>query len=247
MSAQLQAVVTMCGMMLDALGGLLLAYDLLGGRHGPLRMLVRITVYTILYGLVSGLILGFKFGLIAGVGLGTVLGIDLGRKARGHTEFNLKIEAIYGVSRVLVIGLATGLSYSWELAGVLTALLLPFYLIALNWTRMAILGYRQSKQLTFDRRNIFFALGRGVAISIIGFVSVIVVHGFDKYCGFGIKLGLSIGLSLVLLSLLAPAIEWWSDQLPERSLGIAGAVMFVIGFWIQALPYIVVLLGIPLN
>src|SRR2546429_5139055 len=43
------AAVSLTGICLDVLGGLYLAYDLLGGQHGPLRLLTRIVTYSIVY------------------------------------------------------------------------------------------------------------------------------------------------------------------------------------------------------
>ena len=38
--------------------------------------------------------------------------------------------------------------------------------------------------------------------------------------------------------------EWWADSLPERRLGVAGAVLVVLGFALQSLQYWSVLLDI---
>ena len=52
------ASVAIAGSCLDVLGSLYLAYDLLGGPHGPLRLLTRAVTYSILFGLGYGLGLG---------------------------------------------------------------------------------------------------------------------------------------------------------------------------------------------
>jgi hypothetical protein len=53
---------------LDVIGSLYLAYDLLGGQHGPLRLLTRAVTYSIVFGVGYGL--GLWFGLAAGLGTG---------------------------------------------------------------------------------------------------------------------------------------------------------------------------------
>ena len=50
------------------LGALYLAYDLLGGEHGPLRTLTRAVTYGALFGTGYGLALGPVFGLVSGRG-----------------------------------------------------------------------------------------------------------------------------------------------------------------------------------
>jgi hypothetical protein len=46
MDHHIVAAVSISGISLDVLGGLYLAYDLLGGQHGPLRLLTRIVTYS---------------------------------------------------------------------------------------------------------------------------------------------------------------------------------------------------------
>ena len=44
------ALVSIIGSSLDVLGAMYLAYDLLGGEHGPLRTLTRAVTYGALFG-----------------------------------------------------------------------------------------------------------------------------------------------------------------------------------------------------
>jgi hypothetical protein len=60
------AGINLVGILPDLMGGLYLAYDLLGGRKGPLRT----------FGLGYGLPLGLTFGLVAGTGLGLALSLE---------------------------------------------------------------------------------------------------------------------------------------------------------------------------
>jgi hypothetical protein len=55
------AAISISGTCLDVLGSLYLAYDLLGGQHGPLRLLTRAVTYSMLFG--TGYGLGLFFGL----------------------------------------------------------------------------------------------------------------------------------------------------------------------------------------
>ncbi len=43
-------VLSLTGVILDALGGLYLAYDLLGGKHGPLRTITKSVSYGVMFG-----------------------------------------------------------------------------------------------------------------------------------------------------------------------------------------------------
>ena len=63
------AAVSLIGICLDVLCGLYLAYDLLGGQHGPLRLLTKMVTYSIVFGIGYGIGLGFFFGVASGAGL----------------------------------------------------------------------------------------------------------------------------------------------------------------------------------
>lgn len=56
-------VLSLTGVVLDALGGLYLAYDLLGGKKGPLRTITKSVSYGVMFGIIYGLPLGLWFGL----------------------------------------------------------------------------------------------------------------------------------------------------------------------------------------
>src|SRR5580692_8097536 len=64
------AIISIVGSSLDVIGSLYLAYDLLGGQHGPLRTLTRAVTYGLLFGTGYGIALGPVFGLAAGLAHG---------------------------------------------------------------------------------------------------------------------------------------------------------------------------------
>ena len=77
------ALVSIVGSSLDVLGALYLAYDLLGGEHGPLRTLTRGVTYGALFGAGYGLALGPVFGLASGVAHGITLAWEFSRASKG--------------------------------------------------------------------------------------------------------------------------------------------------------------------
>src|SRR5438034_274565 len=83
MDHHLVAIVSITGTCLDVLGSLYLAYDLLGGQHGPLRLLTRAVTYSVVFGIGYGLGLGLFFGLASGIATGITLSIEFSRAARG--------------------------------------------------------------------------------------------------------------------------------------------------------------------
>src|SRR6202048_3541813 len=59
MDHHIVAAISISGTCLGVLGSLYLAYDLLGGQHGPLRLLTRAVTYSILFGIGYGIGLCF--------------------------------------------------------------------------------------------------------------------------------------------------------------------------------------------
>lgn len=77
MDHHLVASISIAGSCLDVLGTLYFAYDLLGGQHGPLRLLTRAVTYSILFGLGYGLGLGWIFGVASGLAIGMTFAIEI--------------------------------------------------------------------------------------------------------------------------------------------------------------------------
>src|SRR6266480_2317976 len=101
------AAVSITGSLLDVVGSLYLAYDLLGGQHGPLRLLTRAVTYSLVFGIGYGLGLGPFFGLTAGITAGITLAIEFNRASRGLDHYSLLWEAVF--SAIRAVGYGAGL------------------------------------------------------------------------------------------------------------------------------------------
>ena len=93
------AAVSITGSLLDVVGSLYLAYDLLGGQHGPLRLLTRAVTYSLVFGIGYGLGLGLFFGVAAGMATGISVSIELNRAARGFDHYALRWEGVFAAIR----------------------------------------------------------------------------------------------------------------------------------------------------
>ncbi len=98
------AAISITGTCLDVLGSLYLAYDLLGGRHGPLRLLTRAVTYSIVFGIGYGIGLGLFFGLASGIATGITTSIELNRAARGLDHYSSPWEAFFAGIRGFAFG-----------------------------------------------------------------------------------------------------------------------------------------------
>src|SRR5436305_7099178 len=105
MERHVLAAISIAGTSLDLLGGMYLAYDLLGGKHGPLRTLTRAVTYSVLYGVGFGLRVGWRFGLAAGLTNGFTLAIELSRAARQQPDYGLGHDSLFSFIRGAGFGL----------------------------------------------------------------------------------------------------------------------------------------------
>src|SRR5271170_7942203 len=99
------AAISLAGSCLDVLGSLYLAYDLLGGQHGPLRLLTRIVTYSIVFGVGYGIGLGAFFGLVSGAVIGFTMAIELNRVSRGLEHYSLPWEGLFSAIRGVGYGI----------------------------------------------------------------------------------------------------------------------------------------------
>ena len=103
------ALISIVGSSFDVLGALYLAYDLLGGEHGPLRTLTRGVTYGALFGTGYGLALGPVFGVITGAAHGITLAWEFSRASRHGPKpgfwYDIAMSAIRG------FGFALGAAY----------------------------------------------------------------------------------------------------------------------------------------
>src|SRR5258708_13738370 len=124
------AAISIAGTCLSVLGSLYLAYDLLGGRHGPLRLLTRAVTYSVVFGVGYGLGLGLLFGLAAGVASGVTIAIELNRTARGLDHYSFGWEALFIAIRAFAFGAALYRTLGWEFSGAFALVLTVGQIIA---------------------------------------------------------------------------------------------------------------------
>jgi hypothetical protein len=107
------ALISIIGSSLDVLGALYLAYDLLGGEHGPLRTLTRALTYGALFGAGYGLALGPVFGLTSGVAHGISLAWEFSRESRHRPKQGVRLDA--AMSAIRGCGFALGTAWLFGL------------------------------------------------------------------------------------------------------------------------------------
>ena len=232
------AAVSITGSGLDVIGSLYLAYDLLGGQHGPLRVLTRAVTYSLVFGLGYGLGLGLFFGIASGMSTGITLAIELNRAARGLQHYSLAWEGVFAALRGCGFGVglypAVGLRFAASFAMLITV----GQIFAYSRGMRPALDYASSRRARFSRRQF-----EGTALRTVGYIasallcSALIHHVVDHPWFFAIRVGLVTGVVTGVGVTINPYIEYYADNLAERRLGAFGIGLILCGFALQSLQY----------
>jgi hypothetical protein len=231
------ALISIVGSSLDVLGALYLAYDLLGGEHGPLRTLTRAVTYGVFFGIGYGLALGPFFGLVCGLSHGITLAWEYSRASRHEPRAGFWLDT--AMSAIRACGFALGTSYLFGARFGVTfgALSGAGQVIAYRIGIRPDVGYKPATRPRVTRFIVLSALNRTVGYTVAGYVSSLVAQHQDHAIAVGLKTGLAIGVVTGAISPCTPFVEWTIDHLPERRMGVFGVSLILIGFTLQSVQY----------
>ena len=246
MERHVLAAISIAGTSLDLLGGMYLAYDLLGGKHGPLRTLTRAVTYSVLYGLAFGLPLGWRFGLAVGLAFGFTLAIELSRAARQQPDYGLPYDSLFSAIRGASFGVGLYHDYGLRFAVIFAILITVGQIIAYSRGVRPTMQYQPMTRPRITRQQAMAALVRTIGYILAALLSGLLSQG-GYSIHFALKIGLVVGLATAFGSFVMPIIEWFADNLPERRLGVFGVALILSGFSLQSVQYWVSLLDVPLR
>lgn len=231
------AAVSITGTCLDVLGSLYLAYDLLGGQHGPLRLLTRAVTYSVVFGVGYGLGLGLFFGVASGLATGITIAVELNRAARGLKHYSLPWETSFSALRGLGFGVGLYRSLGIEFAIAFGVLITSGQVFAYSRGMRPALDYVASPRTRLSRRQFWGTVVRTIGYIASALICGALVHRADHAWVFAIRVGLVTGLVTGIGILVNPYIEYYADNLPERRLGAFGIGLILCGFAMQSLQY----------
>ena len=184
------ALVSIVGSSLDVLGALYLAYDLLGGEHGPLRTLTRGVTYGALFGAGYGLALGPVFGLASGVAHGITLAWEFSRASRGGPKpgfwYDTAMSAIRGGGFALGAAYLFGAPFGVTFGVLSTVGQAIAYRLGIRPT----VDYRPATRPRLTRFQLLAAANRTVGYAVTGYVSSLVAQQREHAIAVGLKAGL---------------------------------------------------------
>lgn len=231
------AEISIAGSCLDVLGSLYLAYDLLGGQHGPLRLLTRAVTYSIVFGLGYGLGLGVLFGVASGTATGVTFAIELNRTSASQDHYPLPWEALFSAIRAAAFSAALYPEVGLRFAVLYAVLLLVGQVIAYSRGIRPSLNYAAALRTRFSRVGVQATLVRTVGYFVAALLCSALVHHVEHPWRFALRLGLVTGGVTGLGMAYSPYVEYYADNLPARRMGVVGVVLMLCGFALQSLQY----------
>jgi hypothetical protein len=231
------AAVSIAGTCLDVLGSLYLAYDLLGGQHGPLRLLTRAVTYSIIFGIGYGLGLGFFFGLASGLATGITLAIEFNRASRGLGHYSLPWEGLFSAIRGFAFGAGLYRSLGLRFAIAFAILITLGQIFAYSRGMRPATDYVASRRSRLTRRQFWGTVARTVGYIATALICSALVRHVDHPLLFAMRVGLVTGLVTGTGATVNPYIEYYADNLPERRLGAFGIGLIFCGFALQSFQY----------
>jgi hypothetical protein len=231
------AAVSITGTCLDVLGSLYLAYDLLGGQHGPLRLLTRAVTYSIVFGVGYGVGLGFFFGLASGIATGITLSIEFNRAARGLNHYSLFWEGVFSSIRGLAFGAGLYRTLGLRFAVPFAVLITVGQVIAYSRDMRPAIDYVANRRPHLTRRQSWGTVVRTIGYTATALICSVLVHRIDQAWSFALRVGLVTGIVTAVGIMVNPYIEYYADNLPERRLGVFGIGLILCGFAMQSFQY----------
>ncbi len=241
------ALISIVGSSLDVLGALYLAYDLLGGEHGPLRTLTRGVTYGALFGTGYGLALGPVFGIASGLAHGITLAWEFSRAARHRPKpgfwYDVAMSSIRGAGFALGAGYLFGGAFGATFGALSTVGQVIAYRVGIRPT----IDYQPAARARLTKPQILAGVNRAVGYTAAGYFSALTGHLRANAWGVGLKTGLVIGVVTVIANACTSFVEWGADHVPQKRMGVFGVGLILIGFTLQSIQYWVALLDVSVR
>src|SRR5580700_5868341 len=240
------ALISIIGSSLDVLGALYLAYDLLGGEHGPLRTLTRAVTYGTIFGTGYGLALGPVFGLASGLAHGVTLAWEFSRAARHGPKpgfwYDTAMSAIRGA------GFALGATYLYggTFGATFGLLSTVGQVVAYRAGIRPTIDYQPATRPRLTKHQFLAAVNRTVGYAVTGYISALTAQQRSNAVSVGVTAGLAIGVVTVVAGACTPFVEWTADHVPEKRMGVLGVGLIITGFALQSVQYWLALMDVSL-
>ncbi|MBX9724870.1 MAG: hypothetical protein K2X81_25925, partial [Candidatus Obscuribacterales bacterium] len=151
---------------------------------------------------------------------------------------------------LMIIALIRGLGLGaavWSL-GFLKAAFVVFLVVSI--ASMVLPQFKISPALliesgrrpSFNRKKLLLAVIFALLATFIDLICIGLGIAQGHTLNMFLRATFTVVMATVLVSTISPVIEWYADHVEPRRLGYMGAILFIIGFFIQSLPSLIVVL-----
>ncbi len=240
----ISAKINLIGMLFDSLGGLYLAYDLLGGEKGPLKLITRFITYSLLLFVLYDLFFGFKFAILGGFGLGLILSTQFYLINR-YNHISKSAMVVFTLLTAIVLGTSMSFRFGREFGLWFIFFNSLFVLVfSSHYVRIIEVYIRisdKTRKRKFELVNYVPAMLRGFVVGTSTLLASWMVYHSFKALTMGLIIGLIASIIGTAVTISVPYIERFVDNLPDRTLGMFGISLFIVGFFLQSIQYIEIL------
>jgi hypothetical protein len=247
MDRHIVALISIIGSSLDVLGAMYLAYDLLGGEHGPLRTLTRAITYGALFGTGYGLAFGPVFGLAAGVTHGLTLAWEGSRASRGEPNPGFWVDTAMSAIRGLGFALGAAYLYGGVFGAAIGVLSTVGQALAYRAGIRPNMDYQPTARPRLTKHQLSAVAIRTVGYTAAGYVCALLAHLPGSALSIGLRVGLVVGVVTGIGSANISFIEWIADHVPEKRMGVYGVGLILVGFALQSVQYWLSLLDVSVR
>jgi hypothetical protein len=241
------ALVSIAGNSLDLAGALYLAYDLLGGEHGPLRTLTRGVTYGALFGAGYGAAFGPVFGLTSGAAHGITLAWEYSRASRHEPTPGFWYDAAMSAIRGGGFALGAAYLYGGRFGAAFGALSTVGQVVAYRAGIRPTIDYQPAVRPRLTKHQLLAVALRTIGYAVAGYISALAAHERANALSAGVRAGLALGVVTAIASACMPFIEWSADHVPAKRMGVFGIGLILIGFALQSVQYWAALLDVGIR
>jgi len=199
--------------------------------------LTRAVTYGALFGVGYGLGLGPVFGLAAGATTGVTLGWEFSRAAKHQPKPGFWYDVAMSAIRAVGYGLGVSYLYGARFGIVFGILSTAGQVFAYRIGIRPTIDYQPVARARLTRNQVLSAISRTIGYLVAGYLSALAAGQRANSLGIALRVGLAVGLVTAILSAFTSFIEWGSDHIPEKSIGVFGVALILVGFCLQSFQY----------
>ena len=109
------------------------------------------------------------------------------------------------------------------------------------------LDYQPATRPRLTKYQFLAVVNRTVGYIVAGYVSALVAQQRANALSVGVRAGLGIGVVTAIANTCTPFIEWGADHVPQKTMGVLGIGLILVGFALQSVQYWLALLDVSVR